>query len=146
MGPRARAAVRTYAICATECTARAGRGPCAVRAPCRRPAGPFPWCAQRTLRGVQRAKAERMPSLAYGMAGRADQVTSAIRQAHCTGCCTVQAAEEGKRPILPQAPASSLDGHSMHIGPMRPVRKSFRIVVEARSMSPVNRSSASRCR
>ena len=41
---------------------------------------------------------------------------------------------------------SACDGHSMHIGPSRPERKSFSRVVAARSTSPAKRVSASRCR
>ena len=41
---------------------------------------------------------------------------------------------------------SACDGHSMHIGPSRPKRKSLSRVVAARSTSPAKRVSASRCR
>ena len=41
---------------------------------------------------------------------------------------------------------SACDGHSMHIGPSRPERKSLSRVVAARSTSPAKRVSASRCR
>ena len=141
---RPRAAPCKSARCASNLPNCAGRVPSAES----RPRGFCPFDADSALGAV--------PEPSLGTAFGAGAGAGALGGGAAVGAtpAPVQAPSDprwliGLGPGLYRPPPddiSACDGHSMHIGPSRPERKSLSRVVAARSTSPAKRVSASRCR